>query len=68
VPNVKSNFSAGKSGKGAFGEVHEGVVEGVAGVDRVAIKTMKDNEAGAEFLKEASAMAKLKHDNIVRSI
>ena len=63
------------SGSGAFGEVFEGIVTGArssssgdnssSNVSKVAIKTLKKRESSIEFLKEALAASRLKHENIV---
>lgn len=50
-------------GKGEFGDVMLGILNGS---QKVAVKILKDKEAATKFLAEASLMASLKHDNLVR--
>lgn len=59
-------------GKGAFGEVYEGLMTSSSGVEtRVAIKTLRREHSKhdkEEFLKEAQLMSNFKHDHILRMI
>ncbi|XP_059047902.1 tyrosine-protein kinase CSK [Achroia grisella] len=50
-------------GKGEFGDVMLGILNGS---QKVAVKILKDREAASKFRAEASVMASLKHDNLVR--
>ncbi|GBP31580.1 Megakaryocyte-associated tyrosine-protein kinase [Eumeta japonica] len=50
-------------GKGEFGDVMLGILNGS---QKVAVKILKDREAANKFLAEASLMASLKHENLVR--
>ncbi|KAH9632826.1 hypothetical protein HF086_005881 [Spodoptera exigua] len=50
-------------GKGEFGDVMLGILNGS---QKVAVKILKDREAASKFRAEASVMASLTHDNLVR--
>ncbi|XP_028165205.1 tyrosine-protein kinase CSK-like isoform X1 [Ostrinia furnacalis] len=50
-------------GKGEFGDVMLGILNGT---QKVAVKILKDREAASKFRAEASVMASLKHENLVR--
>ncbi|CAF4827289.1 unnamed protein product [Pieris macdunnoughi] len=50
-------------GKGEFGDVMLGILNGT---QKVAVKILKDKEAASKFRAEASVMASLKHENLVR--
>ncbi|XP_063539589.1 tyrosine-protein kinase CSK [Cydia strobilella] len=50
-------------GKGEFGDVMLGILNGNL---KVAVKILKDREAASKFRAEASVMASLKHENLVR--
>ncbi|CAG9566181.1 unnamed protein product [Danaus chrysippus] len=50
-------------GKGEFGDVMLGILNGS---QKVAVKILKDREAASKFRAEASVMASLKHENLVR--
>ena len=53
---------------GEFGMVYKGIYKRSAdskGIE-VAIKTIKTNQATADFMKEMKVMSKLVHPNIVR--
>ncbi|XP_050676234.1 tyrosine-protein kinase CSK isoform X2 [Leptidea sinapis] len=50
-------------GKGEFGDVMLGILNGT---QKVAVKILKDNQAANKFKAEASVMASLKHENLVR--
>ncbi|CAG9133152.1 unnamed protein product [Plutella xylostella] len=50
-------------GKGEFGDVMLGILNGS---QKVAVKILKDREAASKFRQEASVMASLKHENLVR--
>uniref|UniRef100_T1IJ71 Tyrosine-protein kinase receptor n=1 Tax=Strigamia maritima TaxID=126957 RepID=T1IJ71_STRMM len=55
-------------GEGAFGKVYEGEVQGLDGVTRVAIKTLKENATAKtvqDFRREVDLMTDLRHPNIV---
>ena len=55
-------------GSGAFGTVFKGTVfdESSQKTIEVAIKTLKDRNASIEFFKEAVAVARLRHENIIQ--
>ncbi|XP_073960373.1 C-terminal Src kinase isoform X2 [Choristoneura fumiferana] len=50
-------------GKGEFGDVMLGILNGNL---KVAVKILKDREAASKFRAEATVMASLKHENLVR--
>ncbi|KAJ0175173.1 hypothetical protein K1T71_009314 [Dendrolimus kikuchii] len=50
-------------GKGEFGDVMLGILNGT---QKVAVKILKDREAATKFRAEASVMASLNHENLVR--
>ncbi|XP_060804447.1 tyrosine-protein kinase CSK isoform X2 [Amyelois transitella] len=50
-------------GKGEFADVMLGILNGS---QKVAVKILKDREAASKFRAEASVMASLKHENLVR--
>ena len=55
-------------GSGSFGEVYDGELnDGSSAISKkVAVKTLKNNDASMEFFKEALTVSKLKHENIVQ--
>ena len=55
-------------GSGAFGNVYKGTVydEKKGKNITVAIKTLKERNAKIEFYKEALAVARLRHENIIQ--
>ena len=61
---IKNSFL----GSGAFGNVYKGTVfdETKEKTTVVAIKTLKERNAKIEFFKEALAVARLRHENIIQ--
>ena len=56
-----------KIGAGRFGEVWQGIWDGIYGINDVAVKVLKpDTMRASEFLQEAALMKKLKHPNLIR--
>ena len=55
-------------GSGAFGNVYKGTIfdETKGKTITVAIKTLKERNAKIEFFKEALAVARLRHENIIQ--